>query len=77
MCYTTPFLALKYLPLFSSTYCRENLSAYALYTPSQQFYYELEYAVSEILFFATLGIFVGFENEKLQAVGISLKYNLR
>ncbi|MDR3367491.1 MAG: DUF5686 and carboxypeptidase regulatory-like domain-containing protein [Prevotellaceae bacterium] len=74
--YVTPFLALKFLPLFDRTYCRENVSLRTLYTPQQKFYTEAEYAVSEIFFVMRLGIFAGFENERLRAVGVTLRFNM-
>ncbi|MDR2813283.1 MAG: DUF5686 and carboxypeptidase regulatory-like domain-containing protein [Prevotellaceae bacterium] len=74
--YTTPFLALKFLPLFNKTYCRENVSLRTLYTPQQKFYTEAEYAVSEIFFMMRLGVFAGFENEHFRTVGVTLKFNL-
>ncbi|MDR0712391.1 MAG: DUF5686 and carboxypeptidase regulatory-like domain-containing protein [Prevotellaceae bacterium] len=74
--YTTPFLALKFLPLFDKTYCRENIGLRAHYTPQQKFYTEAEYAVSEIFFIVRLGIFAGFENEQFRAAGVTLKFNL-
>ncbi|MDR1416904.1 MAG: DUF5686 and carboxypeptidase regulatory-like domain-containing protein, partial [Prevotellaceae bacterium] len=72
--YTTPFLALKFLPLFSKTYCRENVSLRTLYTSQQKFYTEAEYAVSEIFFVMRLGVFAGFENEQLRTAGLTLKF---
>jgi hypothetical protein len=76
MRYTTPFLALKFLPLFDRTYCRENVSLRALYTPQQKCYTEAEYAVSEIFFVMGLGVFAGFENEQLRVAGLTLKFNI-
>jgi hypothetical protein len=76
MRYTTPFLALKFLPLFDKTYCRENVSLRALYTPQQKFYTEAEYAVSEIFFVMRLGIFAGFENKHFRTAGVTLKFNV-
>lgn len=74
--YTTPFLALKFLPLFDKTYCRENVSLRALYTPQQKYYTEAEYAVSEIFFVIRLGVFAGFENEHFRVVGATMKINI-
>jgi hypothetical protein len=74
--YTTPFLALKFLPLFSKTYCRENVSLRTLYTPQQKLYTEAEYAVSEIFFVMRLGVFAGFEGEHLRVVGATVKINI-
>ncbi|MDR0566953.1 MAG: DUF5686 and carboxypeptidase regulatory-like domain-containing protein [Prevotellaceae bacterium] len=76
MGYTTSFLALKFLPLLEKTYCRENVSLRALYTPQQKCYTEAEYAVSEIFFVMRLGIFAGFENEQLRTAGVTLKFNI-
>lgn len=76
MRYTASFLALKFLPLFDKTYCRENVSLRALYTPQQKFYTEAEYAVSEIFFVVRLGVFAGFENERFRAAGVTLKFNI-
>jgi hypothetical protein len=74
--YATPFLALKFLPLFDKTYCRENIGLRALYTPQQKFYTETEYAVSEIFFVMRLGVFAGFENEQFRVAGVTLKFGI-
>ncbi|MDR1023879.1 MAG: DUF5686 and carboxypeptidase regulatory-like domain-containing protein [Prevotellaceae bacterium] len=74
--YTAPFMALKFLPLFNKTYCRENVSLRTLYTPQQKFYTEAEYAVSEIFFVMRLGVFAGFESEQLRVVGATVKIKI-
>lgn len=74
--YTTPYLALKYLPLFSETYCRENVRAQVMYAPQNEFHTELGYEVSEIFLMLKLGLFVGFENTELRVVGVSIGLDL-
>ncbi len=74
--YTTPYLALKYLPLLDRTYCRENVRAHVLYTPQNDFYSELGYEMSEIFLMMRLGVFVGFENASFRVVGVTFGFNL-
>jgi predicted DNA-binding ribbon-helix-helix protein len=74
--YTTPFLALKYLPLFNRTYCRENLKAQALYTPQGGLHTELGYEVSEVFLMLRVGLFVGFENAAFRLIGMNISLDL-
>lgn len=76
LAYVTPYLALKYIPGFDQTICRENIHARIIYTPRQQAFTELGYAVSEIFFMLKLGVFVGFENEKFRTVRVGVELDL-
>ncbi len=50
------------LPGLSNTLIRENLSLSVLWTPGYGYYYEGGYTLSEILFFAEIGVYTGFRN---------------
>ena len=75
--YTTPYLALKYLPFLSNTLMRENLSLSYLGSVNHPHYYELGYSISEIFFLAEMGVYVGFQNFNYKSAGVSLtlKFN--
>ena len=67
--YTTPYLLIKLLPGISNTLMRENISLSYLGSRNAPQYIELGYSISEILFFAELGIFVGFEDLGYKSIG--------
>lgn len=75
--YTTPYLAIKYLPFLSNTLMRENLSLSWLGSVNHPYYYEIGYSVSEIFFLAEMGVYAGFENFRFRSAGMSLilKFN--
>ncbi|HLN54679.1 MAG TPA: DUF5686 and carboxypeptidase regulatory-like domain-containing protein [Bacteroidales bacterium] len=75
--YTAPYLLLKFLPFLSNTLMRENLSLSTLASVNRPFYYEVGYSISEIFFFAELGVYVGFQDLKYKSAGVSLtlKFN--
>lgn len=75
--YTTPYLLLKLLPGISNTLMRENISLSYLGSVNNPHYTELGYGISEILFFAEFGIYVGFEDMGYKSVGgkLILKFN--
>jgi hypothetical protein len=75
--YTTPYLLIKLLPGISNTLMRENISLSYLGSKNTPHYTELGYGISEILFLAELGIYVGFEDFGYKSVGgkLILKFN--
>jgi hypothetical protein len=70
--YTTPYLLLKLLPGLSNTLIRENLLMSYLGSRYHPNYTELGYSMSEIFFFAELGVYVGFEDLKYKSFGAKL-----
>ncbi len=75
--YTTPYLLIKLLPGISNTLMRENISLSYLGSKNSPHYTELGYGISEILFLAELGIYVGFDDLGYKSVGgkLILKFN--
>jgi hypothetical protein len=72
---TTPYLLLKFLPFFSNTLMRENLSlSYMGFSDGH--YTELGYAVSEIFLVGELGVYVGFKGFGFQSAGVSIVLRL-
>lgn len=67
---TTPYLLIKLLPFISNTLMRENLSFAYLHTPQTRNYFEVGYALSEILLLGKIGVFVGFEEFKYAGTGV-------
>jgi hypothetical protein len=74
--YVSPLILLKYLPYFSTTYCRENIKWHVNYSPHGGFYNELHYSISEILLFIEIGAFVGFEDARFSVFGIDIRLRL-
>jgi hypothetical protein len=74
--YTTPYLLLKLLPVLSNTLMRENLSVSYLGSRYHTNYTELGYSLSEFLFLAEVGIYVGFEDIRYKSVGAKLVLRL-
>lgn len=70
--YTTPYLALKYLPFLSNTLMRENISISWLSSVDHPNYYELGYSISEVFLLAEIGVYAGFENLRYRSAGVSL-----
>ncbi len=70
--YTTPYLLLKLLPGLSNTLIRENLLVSYLGSRYHPNYTELGYSMSEIFFFAEVGVYVGFEDLKYKSFGAKL-----
>ena len=75
--YTSPFLALKYLPWFSNRMWLENLYLSSLGTKGTKPYWEFGYSITQISVFGGIGVFVGFEGEKFYSFGVkaSIKFN--
>jgi hypothetical protein len=74
--YTTPYLILKYIPGFSKTLMRENLSLSYLGSRFHPNYTEIGYSISEISFFGELGVWLGFENLRYKSIGVRLVLKL-
>jgi len=70
--YTTPYLLLKLLPVLSNTLMRENISFACLGSRYHKNYTEIGYSISEFLFLAEIGVYVGFENIKYTGAGAKL-----
>ena len=70
--YTTPYLILKYIPGFSKTLMRENLSLAYFGSRFHPHYTELGYSISEISFFGELGVWLGFEDLRYKSIGARL-----
>lgn len=75
--YTSPFLALKYLPWFSNRMWLENLSLSTLYLSGSKPYMEFGYSITQISIFGGIGVFVGYEGAEFKTFGVkaSLKFN--
>jgi hypothetical protein len=67
--FSTPYLALKFLPFFSNRLFNESLQVNYLYTPEELHYTELGYSLDLLM---RIGVFVGFENLHYKNVGLSL-----
>ncbi|GHT23755.1 hypothetical protein FACS189430_07530 [Bacteroidia bacterium] len=67
--FTTPYLALKFLPFFSNRLFNESLQVNYLYTPEKQHFSEIGYSIDLLM---RIGIFVGFENLHYKNVGLSI-----
>ncbi|NPA35269.1 MAG: carboxypeptidase-like regulatory domain-containing protein [Chlorobi bacterium] len=72
--YTSPYLALKYLPFFSNRLWLENLYARYLTQPSFKNYTEFGYGISQIFFMGSAGVFVGFEDGKYSRWGFRVAF---
>ncbi|HOF20492.1 MAG TPA: DUF5686 family protein, partial [Bacteroidales bacterium] len=70
--YTSPYLALKYLPGFSRTLVRENIILSWLGSRNNPHYSEIGYSLSELFFLGEAGIFAGFDNLRFRNFGIRL-----
>ena len=74
--YTTPYLLLKYLPGFSKTLMRENLSLSWLGSEFHKSYTEIGYSITELLLVGELGVYAGFKNLTYESIGIRLVLRL-
>lgn len=72
MKYTTPYLLLKLLPVLSNTLMRENISFAYLGSRYHKNYTEIGYSISEFLFLAEVGVYVGFEDIQYKSAGAKL-----
>ncbi|MDR1866412.1 MAG: DUF5686 and carboxypeptidase regulatory-like domain-containing protein [Bacteroidales bacterium] len=71
--FTTPYLALKYLPFFNNRLWSEELQIDCLHTPQLKNYVELGYSIG---LFLRAGIYVGFERLKYRSVGVRIFFPL-
>ena len=74
--YQSPFLLLKYLPLLSNRLWQENLYASYLYTKGRTPYWEAGYGLTQISLFGGVGVFVGFNGQKIASFGIKASFKL-
>ena len=70
--YSTPYLALKYLPFLSNRMWEENLHFSSLFTKDFKPYYEVGYSMSQIGALASVGVFAGFEGQKFYSINVKL-----
>ncbi|HUS86095.1 MAG TPA: DUF5686 family protein [Bacteroidales bacterium] len=71
---TTPYLLIKLLPVLSNTLMRENFSLSYLFTPATGHYYEIGYALSEILLLGKIGVYTGFEGLSYKATCVRFTF---
>ena len=74
--YSTPYLLLKYLPGFSKTNARENLSLSYLGTRFHENYTEVGYSIVRLFIFGEIGVYAGFDNLKFRSAGLRIGFNL-
>jgi hypothetical protein len=74
--YSTPYLLLKYIPGFSKTLARENLSLSYLGTRYHSHYTEIGYSITQLLLLGEAGVYVGFDNLKYRSVGARIVLKL-
>jgi hypothetical protein len=67
--YSTPYLLLKYIPGFSKTLARENLSLSYLGTRYHSHYTEIGYSITQLFLIGEAGVYVGFDNLKYRSAG--------
>ncbi|MCL1973791.1 MAG: DUF5686 and carboxypeptidase regulatory-like domain-containing protein [Bacteroidetes bacterium] len=70
----TPYLALKYIPIFTNPMIREGIQFSYLLQPNLRHYTELGYTMNFIMFNA--GVFAGFEQAKYRSWGFRLFFPL-
>jgi hypothetical protein len=70
--YTTPYLALKFLPFLSNTLMRENISLSYLGSTNNPHYFEAGYSISELFLVAEIGVYVGFRDFTYNSAGVTL-----
>lgn len=68
--YTTPYLLVKLLPMFSYSLMRENLSLSFLWAERKKAYTELGYSLSELFLLGEAGLYAGFDNLAFRSAGI-------
>ena len=69
--YQTPYLVLKYIPIFKNPLVREGLQCSYLHQPTLRHYAEFGYSLNNLFMF-NVGLFVGFESGKYRSWGFSL-----
>lgn len=68
--YSTPWLALKYLPIFSNRLWNEDVSLSYLHTPERPHYVQVGYGISRIFMVGSLGLYAGFDKGRYQHLGL-------
>lgn len=74
--YNTPYLLLKYIPGFSKTLARENLSLSWLVSRYHSNYTEIGYSITQLFFVGELGVYAGFDNLKYRSTGVRFVFNI-
>ena len=67
--YRTPYLALKYIPIFTNPLIREGVQVSYLMQPNLKHYTELGYSLNNLFMLLELGVFMGFEQGKYRSWG--------
>jgi hypothetical protein len=75
--YSTPYLAIKYLPFLSKKIWCENLHLNYYTSNVQKNYWEVGYSISQIYFVGTIGVFAGFSGTTYQSWGIQASFRFR
>jgi hypothetical protein len=70
--FTTPYLAVKYLPFLSNKLWCENLHLNYLTNDQQQNYWEIGYSISQIYMIGSIGVYVGFKGTSYHNYGIQV-----
>jgi hypothetical protein len=74
--YSTPYLLLKYIPGFSKTLAKENLSLSWLGSRYHSHYTEIGYSITQLFFVGELGVYVGFDNLKYRSTGVRFVFKI-
>jgi hypothetical protein len=74
--FTTPYLAIKYLPFLSSKLWSENLYLNYLTGSQVKNYWEVGYSISQIYMMGSVGIFAGFKGKYFQSFGLQVIFDL-
>ena len=69
MRYQTPYLALKYIPIFKNPMIRESIQLSYLHQPALRHYTEFGYSLNNLFMLMNAGFFVGFEAGKYRNWG--------
>jgi hypothetical protein len=73
--YSTPYLLLKYIPGFSKTLAKENLSLSYLGSRYHSHYTELGYSITQLFLLGEAGVYAGFDNLKYRSTGVRFVLN--
>ena len=68
----SPYIALKYLPVLSNTLWREMVWFSYYTSPVTRNYVEVGYTLLEVLLSANLGIYAGFDDGKMNTIGLNI-----
>lgn len=72
--YSSPYLFLKNLPVFSNRLWNEDLHLSYLHTPVMGHYMQTGYSISRIFMVGSVGIFAGFSDGKYQHWGVRVAF---